>query len=86
MVCTLPDYAWNENDTTLAQFNEAIKSIAQHYGCIVIDLYANSGLNDSTAASGNKTVDGLHPNAAGFDMITDCIISELTNHYQPSEN
>ena len=86
MVCTLPDYAWNENDTTLAQFNEAIKSIAQHYGCIVIDLYANSGLNDSTAASGNKTVDGLHPNAAGFDMITDCIISELTNHYQPSGN
>ena len=86
IVFTLPDYAWNDNDSLLAQYNTTIKNIAEHYGCIVVDMFENSGLNDTSAQQGNKTVDGLHPNADGFDMITACLVDELSKYYQTNNN
>lgn len=44
--------------------------IGNKYGIPVCDLYRNSGIN--TMNIDTYTVDGLHPNAAGYDLIGKC--------------
>ena len=41
----------------------------------VIDLYNESGINGSTITS--YTVDRLHPNAAGMDLITKVVVEKV---------
>ena len=57
------------------QFNSTIRYIANYFHCNIVDLYADSGITWENYAE--YTGDGLHPNAAGMDLITDCFVRAL---------
>jgi lysophospholipase L1-like esterase len=64
--CTIPRGNGGRDGELLDKYNNAIKEIAKHYGYSVVDLY-------STALStewSTYTIDNLHPNAFGMDIIT----------------
>jgi lysophospholipase L1-like esterase len=88
-VCTiLDDYKRDEiagyppengNGVVTYQWNENIKEIAEAFGCDVIDMH-NCGLTYSNMQS--FCVDeGLHPNAAGMEMMARKVASELIAKY-----
>lgn len=68
------------NPDDIVYFNEAIAATAQKYGCTLVDLYNDSGINKTTMESymGDKN---LHPNYAGMDLITDTFIDVLAEKY-----
>ncbi|NOU82276.1 SGNH/GDSL hydrolase family protein [Paenibacillus sp. LMG 31459] len=51
----------------LAEYAEAIRGLGVYYALPVLDLYAESGITRLTLDY--FTLDGLHPNAAGFQRI-----------------
>ena len=59
----------------LEQYNDTIHYIADYFHVNVVDLYAESGVTYDNCEE--YTGDGLHPNAAGMDLITDCFIRAL---------
>ncbi len=74
------DYNGNVNPTAVInEFNDIIKAIATHYGCPVVDVYADSGINIETAST--YTIDRVHPNADGMGLITNCLINKMTDYY-----
>ncbi len=75
--CTvLPDEkrAASDNET---EYNAAIRTIATNMGATVIDLYANAGITASNISS--YTVDKLHPNATGMQMISNVVVNAIKN-------
>ena len=60
---------------SINQYLNAIKTIATNLGVNVIDLYNETGINGSTITS--YTVDRLHPNAAGMDLITKVVVEKV---------
>ena len=67
----------------IVYFNEAIVSVADNYGCTLVDLYNDSGITKENMPS--YMGDGnLHPNYAGMDLITDAFIEALAEKYLPS--
>lgn len=75
--CTvLPDEkrAASDNEN---EYNAAIRTIATNMGATVIDLYANAGITTSNISS--YTVDKLHPNATGMQMIADVVVNTINN-------
>lgn len=54
-----PDHALLDSERV--KFNEAIEILARTYGCRFVDM--------NSAIKADQTVDGLHPNAAGHQMI-----------------
>nr|DAU34648.1 MAG TPA: GDSL-like Lipase/Acylhydrolase [Caudoviricetes sp.] len=56
----------NENGNTVVDFNTTIKQIAADNGLSVIDFY-NCGIDSANASQ--YLIDGLHPNAAGHDLM-----------------
>jgi lysophospholipase L1-like esterase len=75
--CTvLPDEKrpGSDNET---EYNTAIKTIATNMGAEVIDLYANTGITSSNVSS--YTVDKLHPNSTGMQMIADVVVNAIKN-------
>lgn len=88
-VCTiLDDYKRDEiagyppengNGVVTTQWNDNIKEIAEAFGCDIINMH-NCGLTYSNLQS--FCVDeGLHPNAAGMDMMARKVASELMAKY-----
>lgn len=66
---------------TLETFNAVIRDIASETDrCNVVDLYNDSGINSEnyTQYMGDE---GLHPNNAGMDKITETFINALTEKY-----
>lgn len=74
------------DDTTLLAYNTAIRGIAEKYGCIVVDLYSDSGITVDNMASYTNASDCLHPNMAGMDKMTDCFFDVLYNKYVTNAN
>ena len=64
----------SDNET---EYNTAIKTIATNMGAEVIDLYANTGITSSNVSS--YTVDKLHPNSTGMQMIADVVVNAIKN-------
>jgi len=52
----------------LYQYVNAIKEVCELYSIPVLDLYSEGGLNEYTLST--YTVDNLHPNEAGFVMLS----------------
>ena len=74
-LCTLlPERRYND-DALLCSFNDAIKSIATENSCTVVDFYTASGITWDNYTS--YTIDNLHPNAAGMDKLTECIVNTI---------
>ncbi len=74
-VCTLlPEKRYND-DALLCSFNDAIKNVAEDYNCNVVDFYSDSGITWSNYTK--YTIDKLHPNAAGMDKLTECLVEAI---------
>ena len=73
------------NPRDVVKFNEIIVQTAEKYGCTLVDLYNDTGINADNLANfmGDKN---LHPNYIGMDRITDCFINALRRNYPKTEN
>lgn len=67
-------------------FNEMVKGVAAHFGATVVDLFSAFGLDaDGDGSATQEELDAFktyfngdpHPNAAGFDVITECFVSAV---------
>ncbi len=65
------------NVTNRTKYNTAMKKIADHYGCALVDL-CGSELSDFET----YTADGTHPTAEGMDIMTDVFAKALIDYYQ----
>ena len=74
---TVPDNCLHENNALIVQYDMFIKQIAEHYGCEVVEVYQDAGINDEVSYYS----DNLHPNEAGMDKITECFDNALKNYY-----
>lgn len=65
-------------DPLIVAFNDVIAKAAANYGACVVDLYSSklSGANYRSYSS-----DGVHPNAAGMDMMTEILEKTLADVY-----
>ena len=71
IVAMLPTYtASYYSDTKLAQANELLAKICEHYSVPYVDL-RDSGV------TAEYLPDGIHPGAEGMDMITDAVLEVL---------
>ncbi len=81
---TIPYCNKTTDETTKAKldtFNNAIRAIATHYGFDVVELQGT----ELSTNYGNYTLDGLHPNADGMDIITNQFVSALSEKYLPTQ-
>lgn len=67
----------NQNGTDEGAYNASIKKIAENMGVNLIDLYEDSGITPQTISA--YTVDGLHPNAAGMQLMSKTVVETLRN-------
>ena len=71
IIAMLPTYTTSYyTDAELAQYNEVFASICAHYGVTYVDL-RYCGI--STA----ELPDGIHPDAAGMDYISDAVLETM---------
>lgn len=70
-------------------YNDMIRSIADHYGAIVVDLFKEFDLDpDGDGKTTQEKFDAFqacynndpHPNAAGFDVITKCFVDTVLDN------
>ncbi len=79
--CTfLPDrkrFSGNANGIGIAEtaYNQTISTIAKNLGATVIDLYQGSGITPENIA--RYTVDRLHPNANGMNLIAGLVARSI---------
>ena len=71
-------------DETIQQVNAKIREIANEFGCTIVDLYNDSGIN--LANSGTYMYDYLHPNTKGMDIVTNCFKEKLFENYVTKTN
>lgn len=71
-IFTLPANGTNKYTALLDDYNEQIRKIAEYFDCYLVDIAAIEGYEYS-----NYTSDGLHPNEAGMDLITDHFVRML---------
>lgn len=67
----------NTQGYTLAQLNNVISNICMYYGVQCIDLYNTANFNLFTIPT--LTVDGLHPNTDGRELISNIVASAFRN-------
>lgn len=79
---TIPE-SRNGNADLLAKYNNAIRSVAAHYGCSVVELHGtdSESYTELSLNYGRYTLDGLHPNADGMDVITREFAEALADKY-----
>ena len=68
------------NPDDVVKFNEIIADTATRYGCTLVDLYNDTGINKDNL----KTYMGdgnLHPNYLGMDQITRVFMDALMKNY-----
>lgn len=62
----------------LKTYVEIIREVAEYYSYPVLDMFKNAGIQPNIPVIKEAfTVDGLHPNDAGYEIIADCVISFL---------
>ncbi len=70
----------------MSPYFDKAKELCEKYGIHFIDLYNNKELNDKLETTTTKYLpDTLHLNAAGYDIITPYIITELEKVVKPTE-
>ena len=68
------------NPDDVVKFNEIIADTATRYGCTLVDLYNDTGINKDNLK--NYMGDGnLHPNYLGMDQITRVFMDALMKNY-----
>jgi lysophospholipase L1-like esterase len=65
----------NAVGVTLDQYVQAIKDVCKEHSIQVIDLFNKSGIDTNNLSQ--YTVDNLHPNQAGYELISKVIADEL---------
>ena len=65
-IFTLPANGTNKYTALLDEYNAEIRKIAEYFDCYLVDIAAIEGYEYA-----DYTNDGLHPNEAGMDLITD---------------
>ena len=71
-------YSKNNTEKTYSDYRTAIKSVAELYGCQVIDLF-NVGFSYLLEEDYTRySTDGLHPNEEGGNKIATYIYSQIT--------
>ena len=75
-VLTLPANGTNKNTDTLASYNKAIRKIADYFDCHLVDIANIEGYDYA-----KYTMDGLHPNEQGMDLITELFVRKLEGVY-----
>lgn len=64
------------NDDLGNSYNEAIAKIATEFNCNLVDFSSLVSAWDWS----DHTMDGLHPNEAGFEMMAECLIDAIKNN------
>ena len=64
------------NDDLGTSYNEAIAKIATEFNCNLVDFSSLVSVWDWS----DHTMDGLHPNEAGFEMMAECLIESIKNN------
>ncbi len=59
-------------DASRDEYNQVFRQLADHYGCTLVDLHS-SAISDHSA----YTQDGIHPNGAGMDVMTEVFADAL---------
>ena len=67
----------DELGAPLVDYINAMRTILTEYGIDYIDLYENGFPKPEVATGDEYTVDGLHPNDKGYELITDRICEYL---------
>lgn len=79
----------NKRLQTVYPFNEMVRGVAAHYGAHVVELLEYFQLDpDGDGVAVQEDFDRFqsfyhndpHPNAEGFDVITECFVSEVLEH------
>lgn len=79
----------NKRLTTVYPFNEMVRGVAAHYGAHVVELLDYFQLDpDGDGVAVQEDFERFqtyfhndpHPNATGFDVITECFVSEVLEH------
>ena len=65
-IFTLPANGTNKYTALLDEYNTQIRKIAEYFDCYLVDIATIEGYEYT-----KYTNDGLHPNEAGMDLITD---------------
>lgn len=68
-----------EEVSTAPQYNQVISTVASHYGVPVVDLY--TAFKNAGGVYDNYTYDNLHPNAEGFDIMSNAVIAKMNEVY-----
>ncbi len=74
--CTFPDNTITASSMNV-KYNTVIKNIASHYKANIVDFYGT----ELSKSFGDYTIDGLHPNAEGMDIMTDTILEAMKKVY-----
>lgn len=72
-ILTIPAYAGAKDMELLDNYNAEIRKIADYFDCHIVDLAAIDGYDYSKYTSS----DGIHPNEAGMDLISEIFATEL---------
>ena len=66
-------------DAVIQQANDIIENLASEFGCTVVDVYGQTGIN--IVNSGSYMYDYLHPNIQGMELISKCFMNALYENY-----
>lgn len=70
------EYAGNHPRLELVKWNAKLKEMAKRHGDRFVDLFAVLA-DDRGAFRSKLTDDGLHPNAAGYELMTQAILPQV---------
>ena len=71
----------------MGEYFALAEQICEKWDVTVIDLYNNTALNEKLECTTTKYLyDMLHPNAAGYDIITPYILNEIEAYYNSLES
>ncbi len=75
------DGSKEKNSLPLREYVKIIREVADNYSLPILDLFANSGINPSIPTHEEKyTIDGLHPNDLGHQIISQRIIKFINEN------
>ena len=76
---SLPRVQKNNNDNAITEsFNNSIVKIAEHFNCLIVDLYNDSGFSEDSRVLNRYYSDGyIHPNKKGMDAISNAFLSSV---------
>lgn len=70
-----------EKVSTASQYNEVINTVAAYYNLPVVDLNTAFKTAGGLYADATYCFDGLHPNANGFDIMSNAVIAKMNEIY-----